>query len=217
MDGQTSEPPEALDASPPHDGRIFARIAAVAGVAVGLGSALPWATATYHGGGVREYQRVTLGLSGSWTAPKLVAVSVALAVLIVLGAAVFGRSKKREQRIAAGVVVVAAGLTTWIIFGHLDLLSGVPADFRGGLPECRGWWIDCVSIASRPGLIVIGPAGLITSFFGLVALLRAGGEARGEGHRSDRWVLMVISITIGVATLLFVLWLIAQLSQMDTL
>jgi hypothetical protein len=219
-DGPRPATPEGSESGRAQGGRIFGWIAAAAGVAIGLGTTLPWATATYLGSGERAYQRVTLGLSGQWTAPKLAAAGVSLAVLVVSGGAVFALASKRGRRITAGVFVVAAGITTWVIFGHLDLLSRVPADFRAGLPECpEGLRLeDCVGIASRPGLIIIDPAALMAVLFGTVALLRVNSNVEGEGHRSDRWVLKVILTAFAIASLLLVLWVLAQLSQLrDTL
>jgi hypothetical protein len=141
-------------------GRLFGIMAGLGGAAMSGGARLSWAYLS-HG-----YPSYAIELRDADRRAMLV-----LGLLVITGAACFITLGSRRMRMAAGaLVLLASGAGLVIAFTDTPLLTGSEV-------RCSYFHPCLQSVREEHAPVLAGLGAVVAAGFGIVALLRSGGEA----------------------------------------
>ena len=148
-------------------GRLFGIVAALGGAVMIGGAALTWRKA------VRVTYFLHYEISELNGADRIA--TLVLGLLVIAGAACFIALGPRQVRITAGGIVVLAAAAGLVIAMLAD-----PPSFAGS-PVERPCQLDlrlpCIETLGGDGRVLAGWGAVLAAGYGIVALLRSGGEA----------------------------------------
>lgn len=148
-------------------GRLFGIVAALGGAVMIGGAALSWTKA------VRVTYFLPYEVSELNGAERIV--MLVLGLLVIVGAACFIALGSRRVRITAGGVAVLAAAAGLVI-----AMLAEPPSFAGS-PVERPCQLDlrlpCIQTLGGDGRVLAGWGAVLAAGYGIVALLRSGGEA----------------------------------------